>query len=76
MSAKTVTVLAAVILVAGTSLASAANTSADHNVYSGHRNSAAKNAEHNIYARHKARATAPYGYNDAPGHHALGAGPG
>jgi len=85
MTAKTITVMAAAILVGGTLLASAANatsapqitaTSADHNIYSGHGNSAAINAEHNVYAGHKASTAAPYGYNDAPGDHALGGGPG
>ena len=76
MSTKRAIIMAAVILVGGTSLASAANTSTNHNVYSGHQNSAAKNAEHNVYAGHKATAGVPYGYNDAPGHHALGSGPG
>jgi hypothetical protein len=86
MSAKTVTVMAGAVLVGGTLLASAANaasaaqitaTSADHNIiYFAHRNSAAINAEHNVYAGHKASAAAPYGYNDAPGGHALGGGPG
>jgi hypothetical protein len=72
-------------LVGGTLLASAANaasapqittTSADHNIYSGHTNSATVNAGHNMYAGHKASAATPYGYNDAPGDHALGGGPG
>jgi len=59
-------------------------TSRVHNIYSGHSNSAAINAEHkgfmyaghNMYAGHKANSAAPYGYNDAPGDHALGGGPG
>ena len=85
MSAKTVSVMAAAILVGGTLLACEANaasapqttaTSADHNIYSGHTNSAAVNAEHNIYSGHQASAAAPYGYNDAPGDHALGGGSG
>jgi hypothetical protein len=80
MSAKSVTVMVAAILVGGTLLAAPANaasaTNADHNIYSGHKNSAAIDAEHNVYAGHKAGAGAPYGYKHAPGDHALGGGPG
>ena len=85
MSAKTVSVMAAALLVGGPLLGCEANaasapqttaTSADHNIYSGHRNGAAINAEHNVYSRHRASAAAPYGYKDGPGDHALGGGPG
>jgi hypothetical protein len=80
MSAKSVTGIAAAILVGGTLLASPVNaasaTSSDHNIYSGHKNSAAIDADHNVYAGHKAGAGTPYGYKDAPGDHALGGGPG
>jgi hypothetical protein len=53
-----------------------ATSGADHNIYSGHRNSAAINAEHEIYAGPKASVAASYGYNDAPGDHAFGSSPG
>ncbi len=54
MSAKTVTIVAAAILVGGTLLASAGNatsapqgtvTDTNHNIYAGHGNGAATNAE-------------------------------
>ncbi len=81
MSAKTIYAMAAAVLVGGTLLVSAANTasaaqgasaSTDHNVYAGHNNGGTA-----MKPEQKANASAaPYGYNDAPGDHAFGGGPG
>ncbi len=87
MLAKIISAGALMLLLAGGALASGSTVStlptqqgatSEHNIYAGHRNGT---SEHNIYAGHRngpsqRYATAPHGYNDTQGSHALGGGPG
>jgi len=76
MLAKITIGIAATILLAGSALASGSTVSTLHN-----QQGAAM--QHNVYAGHSnggdhrdAASPARYGYNDAPGSHQLGGGPG
>ncbi len=76
MLAKIVSAVAVMLVLAGGALASGSTGSrlptqqgatSEHNIDAGHRNSP---------AQRYAASTAPYGYNDTQGSHALGGGPG
>ena len=76
MLAKITTGIAATILLAGSALASGSTVSTKHNQQGA-------TMQHNVYAGHSnggdqrdATSPARYGYNDAPGSHQLGGGPG
>ncbi len=76
MLAKIVSTRAGMLVLAGGALASGSTVStlptqqgatSEHNIYAGHRNNP---------TQRYAASTAPYGYNDTQGSHALGGGPG
>jgi hypothetical protein len=76
MLARITAAIAATILLAGSALASGSTVSTLHNQQTA-------TVQHNMYAAHSNNAgqrnttSYPrYGYNDAPGSHELGAGPG
>ena len=76
MLAKIISAGAVMFLLAGGALASGSTVStlhtqqgatSEHNIYASH---------HNSPTQHYAASTAPYGYDDTQGSHALGGGPG
>jgi hypothetical protein len=76
MLAKITAAVAATILLAGSAFASGSTVSTQHSQQGA-------TMQHNVYAGHSnsgdqpdAASPARYGYNDAPGSHQLGAGPG